>query len=151
MKIHFRLAWIASGSFGPKVFKSAAAYALFADYAERISKFTPCVVSGFKEPFTKESGQKLWLCDRTQGAKTLSSEEIAALIDRQRESGVRELHVVIGGPDGFSREAVEAIKPDLRWCFGPMTLPHELAAVVASEQIYRGWTIIRNLPYHSGH
>ncbi len=151
MKIHFRLAWIASGSFAPKVFKSAASYSLFAEYAERISKFTPCTVSGFKQPFTKEPGQKLWLCDRTQGAKTLSSEEIAALIDRQRESGVRELHVVIGGPDGFSREVIEGLKPDLRWCFGPMTLPHELAAVVAGEQIYRGWTIIRNLPYHSGH
>jgi 23S rRNA (pseudouridine1915-N3)-methyltransferase len=151
MKIHFRLAWLASGSFGPKAFKSAAAYALFVDYAERISKFTPCGVSGFKDPSAKEPGRKLWLCDRAPGAKTLSSEEVAALLDRQRESGVRELDVAIGGPDGFSREAIETMKPDLRWCFGPLTLPHELAAVVAGEQIYRAWAIIRNLPYHSGH
>ena len=151
MKIHFHLAWVLSGSFSPKVFKSAASYSLFAEYAERISKFTPCAVSGFKQSFAKEPGQKMWLCDRTPGAKALSSEEIAALMDRQRESGIRELHVVIGGPDGFSSEEMAELKPDLRWCFGPVTLPHELAAVVAAEQIYRGWTLIRNRPYHSGH
>ena len=151
MKIHFRLAWLVSGAFGPKVFKSAAAYSLFSEYAERISKFAPCEVSGFKRPHDKQPGQKIWLCDRTPGAKTLSSEEIAALMDRQRGSGVRELCIVIGGPDGFSKEDTGDLKPDLRWCFGPLTLPHELAAVVAGEQIYRGWTIIRNLPYHSGH
>jgi 23S rRNA (pseudouridine1915-N3)-methyltransferase len=32
-----------------------------------------------------------------------------------------------------------------------MTLPHELAAVVASEQIYRAFTIMQGLPYHLGH
>ena len=32
-----------------------------------------------------------------------------------------------------------------------MTLPHELAAVVATEQIYRALTILHHKPYHSGH
>jgi 23S rRNA (pseudouridine1915-N3)-methyltransferase len=32
-----------------------------------------------------------------------------------------------------------------------MTLPHELAAVVAAEQIYRAFTILHRQPYHSGH
>ncbi|MBI4115053.1 MAG: 23S rRNA (pseudouridine(1915)-N(3))-methyltransferase RlmH [Candidatus Omnitrophica bacterium] len=37
------------------------------------------------------------------------------------------------------------------WSFGPLTLPHEIAAVVASEQIYRAWTLIRKFSYHSEH
>jgi len=35
--------------------------------------------------------------------------------------------------------------------FGRITLPHELAAVVAAEQIYRALTILAGHPYHTGH
>ena len=81
----------------------------------------------------------------------LSSESLAQSIDRLSHEGCHELWIVIGGPDGFSAEDTAFWKPHFRWCFGPMTLPHELAAVVASEQIYRAWTILRGLPYHEGH
>jgi len=43
------------------------------------------------------------------------------------------------------------IQPHLIWSFGAMTLPHELASVVAAEQIYRAISILKNHPYHSGH
>jgi len=66
-------------------------------------------------------------------------------------SGIQELQIVIGGPDGFPPKELEEMKPRLRWSFGPMTLPHELAAVVAVEQLYRAMTILHHQPYHSGH
>ena len=43
------------------------------------------------------------------------------------------------------------LRPDLLWSLGPMTLPHELAAIIAAEQIYRAFTILHHLPYHAGH
>ncbi len=79
----------------------------------------------------------------------VSSEELARRIDTELQSGTKELQIVIGGPDGLSD--IKQIAPDFRWSFGPMTLPHELAAVVAAEQVYRAFTIIRKLPYHLGH
>jgi len=81
----------------------------------------------------------------------LSSEELAARVETLRDSGIRQLHVVIGGADGFTAQEIEAWKPEMRWSFGPLTLPHEVAAIVAAEQIYRAWTILNHLPYHSGH
>lgn len=61
------------------------------------------------------------------------------------------MRIVIGGADGFREEELAKRNVDLRWSFGPMTLPHELAAVVAAEQLYRAWAQIKKLPYHDGH
>ena len=65
--------------------------------------------------------------------------------------GTDLLDIIIGGPDGFSEAAIAAMRPALRWSLGPMTLPHELAAVVAAEQVYRAWSILTRNPYHLGH
>lgn len=141
-----------SGKLVHKAFKFQAAQALFLEYIDRISKFTSCQVSGV--PILEERrkpGTKVWICDRSQGAQVLSSEALAEKFEKFRDSGTRELMIVIGGPDGFSKEELERLKPDLKWSFGPMTLPHELAAVIASEQIYRAWTVIKHMPYHLGH
>lgn len=80
-----------------------------------------------------------------------SSEALAKKIQTFEGSGVRELEIFIGGPDGFTGEDLKRLNPDMLWCFGPLTFPHELAAILAGEQIYRAWTILRNHPYHQGH
>ena len=81
--------------------------------------------------------------------KLLSSEQLAHWIGEQRESGQQWLVIAIGPADGWSGAARK--RAGLLLSLGPMTLPHELARVVASEQIYRAFTILSGHPYHSGH
>jgi 23S rRNA (pseudouridine1915-N3)-methyltransferase len=81
--------------------------------------------------------------------RTLSSEELAAWIGRERDSGAQHLHFAIGPADGWSKESRE--RSDLLLSFGPMTFPHELARVMLAEQLYRAFTILAGHPYHGGH
>lgn len=74
-----------------------------------------------------------------------SSEALARALDGWRQAA-RPLVLVIGGSTGLD-EAVLS-RADHRWSFGPLTLPHELARVVALEQWYRAWTILRGERYH---
>jgi 23S rRNA (pseudouridine1915-N3)-methyltransferase len=38
-------------------------------------------------------------------------------------------------------------RADVRWSLSRLTLTHEMARVVAAEQLYRAFTIWRGLPY----
>lgn len=81
--------------------------------------------------------------------RTLSSEQLAAWIGRERDGGTQHLHFAIGPADGWSKELLD--RADLLLSFGPMTFPHELARVMLAEQLYRAFTIIAGHPYHGGH
>jgi 23S rRNA (pseudouridine1915-N3)-methyltransferase len=83
------------------------------------------------------------------GGQQLSSPEIAAMLKSLQENGIQELTLAIGPPDGWSPAARS--RADRLIAFGKITLPHELALVVASEQIYRALTIQAGHPYHGGH
>jgi 23S rRNA (pseudouridine1915-N3)-methyltransferase len=82
-----------------------------------------------------------------RGGSPWSSPELARRLAGWRERG-HPLALVIGGSyglsAGFLADATE------RWSLGPGTLPHELARVVALEQLYRAHTILRGEPYHKG-
>jgi 23S rRNA (pseudouridine1915-N3)-methyltransferase len=53
---------------------------------------------------------------------------------------------VIGGPLGLDPSILRTAHATVS--LSAMTLPHELARVVLFEQIYRGITILRGMPYH---
>lgn len=147
MKIRFSLAWLKSNHNVSRAFKMSPAYLLFQEYTDRISRFIPCEVGGG----LGRDRAMLWVCEREQKSRELSSVGVAREIEKVMSSGTSELQIVVGGPDGFTAQELENMKPTLRWSFGPLTLPHELAAVVAAEQIYRAIAIIKNHPYHCGH
>jgi len=81
------------------------------------------------------------------GRLAQNSESFAKLLSQQLESGKSTLSFCIGGPYGFSEE-VKA-RSQSRWSLSPLTLNHWLAQLMALEQIYRGLTIIKGIPYHN--
>ncbi|HVW76559.1 MAG TPA: 23S rRNA (pseudouridine(1915)-N(3))-methyltransferase RlmH [Alloacidobacterium sp.] len=81
--------------------------------------------------------------------KQFTSEQFAQWLGRQRDQGQQSIVFAIGPADGWSEEARK--RANLLLSLGPMTLPHELARVVLSEQIYRAFTILSGHPYHTGH
>lgn len=154
MKLYLGLMWIKSNRSLKSAFGLPGAFDLFDEYLGRLGKYCEFQAGPVKvEALTARApGEMLWVCERLKGkSKTLSSEELAAALDKLRNLGAKKLWVVIGPPDGLSKETLEAMKPDLLWSFGPATLPHELATIVAAEQLYRGWSILKGHPYHLGH
>jgi 23S rRNA (pseudouridine1915-N3)-methyltransferase len=82
-------------------------------------------------------------CD--PGGKSLTSEEFAAWLQRERESD-RDTAFVVGGAYGLS-DAILG-KSTMKLSLAPWTLPHELARLVLAEQLYRAGSIVRGEPYH---
>ncbi|HET7042043.1 MAG TPA: 23S rRNA (pseudouridine(1915)-N(3))-methyltransferase RlmH [Gemmatimonadales bacterium] len=76
-----------------------------------------------------------------------SSRELAARLERWQRAA-RPVAFLVGGSTGLD-EALIA-RADHRWSLGPLTLPHELARVVITEQLYRACTILKGEPYHKG-
>ena len=78
--------------------------------------------------------------------KNLSSEELADIIGRWRDDGMREARFVLGAADGHSQQ--ERAEADLLLAFGNATWPHLLARAMLMEQLYRATTILAGHPYH---
>ena len=77
--------------------------------------------------------------------RELSSEEMAARISEISFTH-SSLAFIIGGSLGLSDEL--KARADAKMSFGRITLPHQLARVVALEQIYRAFKINNNETYH---
>ncbi|MCI8349298.1 MAG: 23S rRNA (pseudouridine(1915)-N(3))-methyltransferase RlmH [Firmicutes bacterium] len=78
--------------------------------------------------------------------KSLSSEELAAKVDRLAIEGKSDITFVIGGSLGLSKEVSQ--RADFSLSFSKMTFPHQMMRVILLEQIYRSFKIIKNEAYH---
>lgn len=90
------------------------------------------------------SGAELVVLDRT--GRSWSSEDLARHLERLAVEAHPGMALVIGGAHGLSEEVVR--RADRRLSLSTMTLPHELARLVITEQLYRAGTILRGEPYH---
>lgn len=81
-----------------------------------------------------------------EGGKALTSQTFADLVASLRDDGRPAMVFALGGPDGHGGALLERATHALS--LGPMTLPHLLARVVLSEQLYRAITILTGHPYH---
>jgi len=79
------------------------------------------------------------------GGNGWTTEELAGHLSDWMGEG-RDVVLLIGGPDGLSKELLEHCAR--RWSLGKLTLPHALVRVIVAEQLYRAWTILSNHPYH---
>ncbi len=90
------------------------------------------------------SGAKIVVLD--ERGEELSSKELAKKVATWRDNGVQDIAFLIGGANGHTAETRQ--KADLILSFGRMTMPHMLARVILTEQIYRIKTILDGHPYH---
>lgn len=74
------------------------------------------------------------------------SEAFSDMLKRRRADNVSAVVFVIGGPDGLAAE-VRAKAHDV-FCFGRMTMPHQIVRALVFEQLYRATTILSGHPYH---
>ena len=119
---------------------------LVARYEKRMTwplKLTELPESGGKIPEPQTPLRTVLLDER---GKDLPSEELAAILGRWRDDGMREARFVIGAADGHSREERQAA--DVLLAFGSATWPHLLARAMLMEQLYRATSIIAGHPYH---
>ncbi|MBS1969013.1 MAG: 23S rRNA (pseudouridine(1915)-N(3))-methyltransferase RlmH [Bdellovibrionales bacterium] len=79
--------------------------------------------------------------------KSFNSIEFSKKIESVLSSSKKRAVFIIGGAYGVSDEVRS--RAQLVVTLSPMVMNHLLAQTVALEQIYRAFTIIRNLPYHN--
>jgi 23S rRNA (pseudouridine1915-N3)-methyltransferase len=78
--------------------------------------------------------------------KKLRSEDLAKIVNDQRNTSTPGIVFIIGGSDGVNDEVRKAA--DLRISFSGFTMTHQMIRLFLSEQIYRAYTIITNKKYH---
>ena len=133
--------------------------ALVGEYLKRLSRFARCEVietreSAASDPAAVEkesrrileaipAGSQMVLLDLK--GREWSSPELAAQVQRWESDSVKEVAIVIGGPRGVGAEVL--VRAQATWRLSHLTLTHEMARVVAVEQLYRAYTINRGMPY----
>jgi 23S rRNA (pseudouridine1915-N3)-methyltransferase len=131
----------------------AYARAGVAEYLARLRCFSTVDTSHVRpsDP-VHEGGQ---LLSRSEGCfrlvldergKKLTSRAFAEEVKRIEANPRKKCALLVGGADGLSERVREAA--DLLWSLSSLTLQHEMALVIALEQIYRAHTIVSGIPYH---
>ncbi len=138
-----------------------------AEYEKRLSKYATINIIEVPDEKTKEnpSDAELFQILETEGNKLLSkipenayvialdiagkkydSVGFSKFIEEKMNTGNSHLLFVIGGSLGLSHGVKK--RADAKISFSDMTFPHQLMRVILLEQIYRGYRIMRNEPYH---
>src|SRR5215831_13588182 len=133
--------------------------ALIDEYLKRLQRFVRCEVvetrkaSGSDKANVEKESRRL-LAAIPAGSLMIvldvegrdwSSHEVAEELQRWENDSIKEVVVVIGGQDGIGAEV--SARAQKRWRLSRLTLTHEMARLLAVEQIYRAYTINRGLPY----
>jgi len=133
--------------------------ALVKEYLKRLSRFARCEIVEVREGALSDRASRekeAWrmleaIPERAftvlldLNGREWSSPELSEELKRWENDAVKEVAIVIGGPEGISEPV--AARAQQRWCLSRLTLTHEMARVIAVEQVYRAYTINHGLPY----
>ena len=123
------------------------------EYVARLRPVAPVQLHWLKA--TTQAGESLALVERSKGmlrivlderGEEMTSRALAKKISDIEMRGKRDIALLIGGADGHNDSVRECA--GWMWSLSKLTLQHELALVVATEQLYRAYTIKAGLPYH---
>lgn len=146
--------------------KNSALRTLAEDYAGRIPRFAPIeivevrdgraadpvsrlaeeakAIAAALDPSGKGSGYRNAVLWDEQG-KALDTEGFSRFLETSMHKGA-SLDFVLGSSHGVASDLKQKIPVHLR--LSAFTLTHEWARALALEQIYRGFCLLRGLPYH---
>ncbi len=127
---------------------------LLDDFLKRIKTMAPVEILEIRDSTPEREGKDMVArVGSAQGrqivvamdehGEDLTSTDLANLLGRH--GGISFL---IGGADGLSPDALSRADRTIR--LSSLTLTHEMARVLLTEQIYRGLSILRGKPYHRG-
>lgn len=133
--------------------KLAFARAGVEEYVQRVQPFSQLSVEYLKS--SNRETESALLLRRSEGMFRLvlderggqfTSRQFAQKIADWEHRNVKTVALIIGGADGHSSELRQSA--DWLMALSKFTLQHELALVVAMEQIYRAYSIKAGTPYH---
>lgn len=81
-----------------------------------------------------------------ENGKQYDSVGFSSYLQKHMNSGIKQLVFVIGGPYGFSQDIYK--KANGKISLSKMTFSHQMIRLFFIEQLYRGFTILKNEPYH---
>lgn len=81
-----------------------------------------------------------------ENGKQMDSVTFSSYLQKHMNSGIKTLIFVIGGPYGFSDAIYQRANGKLG--LSQMTFSHQMVRLFFIEQLYRGFTILKNEPYH---
>ncbi len=132
------------------------------DLAARIGHFTGLSLEELPTPRGTARARKAGLTsverallDKLRGATKIlldergrerTSPEFAQWLSQEALRGSREVAFLVGGTEGFT--AAFRDEADHLMALSRMTLTRDWARTLLLEQIYRGFAILRNFPYH---
>lgn len=123
------------------------------EYAKRLSRFVKLEIA-YGKAGTQEQESR-WLLAKSDGmfrvaldehGVRMTSREWASMLESMEIRGTKQFAILIGGANGHTTELRNGC--DAIWSLSALTLQHELALLVLTEQLYRACSINAGFPYH---
>ncbi|MCU0644893.1 MAG: 23S rRNA (pseudouridine(1915)-N(3))-methyltransferase RlmH [bacterium] len=98
------------------------------------------------ERILEKIAPKSWKVALDTTGKPMSSEGLAAWLQKKMNEGTSEFEFIIGGALGLDSTVLNSVNQVLS--LSQMTFTHEMSRLILLEQLYRAFTILRGEKYH---